>query len=100
MAPYLVEGTEGRCRFGNGPFEPWHYVVARSSEIIALLLREGRRFVTKDAIEPPACPKCGKVMRLARVIPSIFEQESGPTTRTFECQSCGTTITVQSRPEP
>jgi hypothetical protein len=51
-----------------------------------------------DLIEPN-CPKCGKMMHLARVIPSIFDQKSGPITRTFECQSCGTMVTAQTRPE-
>jgi hypothetical protein len=110
MTPGAVSAS-GRSNLGA--MRPWRFLrsrCARNDDMISEggtlglgvhLLGEHRsgRPQSKQADEPPECPRCGRAMGLTRVVPSMFDQVSGPTTRTFACQSCGTTVTRQTRPE-
>jgi predicted RNA-binding Zn-ribbon protein involved in translation (DUF1610 family) len=68
-------------------------------EVLVLLSVDSEVLTSKQTDQVPGCPRCGGLMGLARVVPSIFDQASGPTTRTFACRGCGTTITRQTRPK-
>jgi DNA-directed RNA polymerase subunit RPC12/RpoP len=44
----------------------------------------------------PVCPNCGKPMRLVRSVPKIGAL---PELRTYNCSSCGETVTEADEPQ-
>ena len=45
-----------------------------------------------STVSTPNCPRCGKPMQLARVVPRAFGY---PELRSFECRACREAVTLE-----